>query len=984
MNQKKKIIGMQNKHYQPALHILEVDFQQNLSQEAQEGIHLLQLSKHLLLKKSVKEAYLLSTKWLKTWKIHVGYDAILKGEQPGGKGYGRQQLWEINNDIIENKELFHAAPELYDYLETPLNDVQPFKDYILITLEAWKFYYQKYTGTAIRRIANEQGEFQLKIISPNVIFMTQEILNEIYSLNQNLSINSLDLLKMRKVQIFSDWKFGELETFCQQIMQSKDIQIWLMNPFYEQNQIKLQLIKTIHQNNNILLGEQLVKAEYQEFQLSQFIKNHFILVVFQNNVQLSQLNVQIELNQNGCCFTCGQKTFLNYQCFCKKVFYCSEICKYKDQEFHSRQCTKAYDSQDDEDFDAINYETISNKQGVGLINLGNTSYMNSSLQSIFSSTHFQEFFSNKQYWTQNTIKRNIPLNYKLEKLLKNLLSQNEAVSPFRFRQQLVKKYPFFGNDFQQDAAEFILYLFDTLNEELIQNDDKQKLKSQQQLEFGDVNTYNDDESREENGNQKTQWIKFHKKIQQNQINSDNYEQAVEQIQKTNSQLILKNYLGITKSEIECPICQQKTQSYESFYILPLVLNATTSQSQNQIDVFVISNDWYQPYKKIVYEYLPNSTLLLEVKRDIGEQLGIEPTTLLGAFCLNNKIDMYLFHDEDLLEKILYYNQNSYFCLFQLDQSIYSITDEDQYFDVMIYSNEKSNAFSNQCQNISATIPKILIIKKQFTATQIYQLIWKKLGQYSKSEQLIDIQIDKPQLENLLNQQQLQEILNYQIFIQTRLPSKTFCPFTCGQSFNKDQKSHYCQLPYNNSTTLKDYLHKINYANANTSISIEFIENAIPKSLKIEFEPQTNYRQQDESLNLINLINNFQSIEPLVDENAYHCTICNDLTFAIKTMSLKKLPDQLIIQLKRFQYDELWGFQKNNILVTYQETIMINQIDYELYGVVQHFEGLENGHYKAYGKRQKKWIEFNDQSTKEVQINDVINDKNAYILFYQQK
>ncbi|CAD8172963.1 unnamed protein product [Paramecium pentaurelia] len=255
--------------------------------KAQEGIHILQLSKHLLLKKSVKEAYLLSKKWLKTWKIHVGYDAILKGEQPRGKGYGRQQLLEINNDIIENKELFHDAPVLYDYLETPLNDVQPFKDYILITLQAWKFYYQKYTGTAIRRIAIEQGEFYLKIISPNVIFITQEKLNEIYSLNYNQFINSLDLLKMRKVQLFSDWKFRELDTYCQQIMKSKDIQIWLMNPFYEQNQIKLELIKKINQNKYILLGEQLLKAEYQEFQLSQFIKNHFILVVFQNKVQLS-------------------------------------------------------------------------------------------------------------------------------------------------------------------------------------------------------------------------------------------------------------------------------------------------------------------------------------------------------------------------------------------------------------------------------------------------------------------------------------------------------------------------------------------------------------------------------------------------------------------------------------------------------------------------------------------------------------------------
>lgn len=40
------------------------------------------------------------------------------------------------------------------------------------------------------------------------------------------------------------------------------------------------------------------------------------------------------------------------------------------------------------------------------------------------------------------------------------------------------------------------------------------------------------------------------------------------------------------------------------------------------------------------------------------------------------------------------------------------------------------------------------------------------------------------------------------------------------------------------------MNKINYANANTSLSIEFLENAIPKSLRIEFEPKTNYNKQD--------------------------------------------------------------------------------------------------------------------------------------------
>ncbi|CAD8179166.1 unnamed protein product [Paramecium octaurelia] len=1000
MGQKNKRKGRRNKHQQISLPPLDEDYKQNLYLEALEGINKLKNSKDLFLQKLVKEAYLLSKTWFETWKLHIGYDAVLKGEQPGGKKYGRQQLGEINKDLIADEEQFHAAPELFKQLDPPLNDVQPVKDYILITEEAWKFFQGKYKGQAIIRIANQQSEFNLKIISPNIIFMTQEKMNEIHSLNQSQLVNSLDLLRMRKAQLFSDWKFGDLETYCQQIMESNNIQIWLMNPLYENNQIKLQLIKTIHQQKNVLLGEQLIDVEYQQFQLSQFLKNHFILVVFKNEVELSQLDVKFELNQKGCCLNCESKVLLNYSCACKKVFYCSDTCRYKDQEFHSRQCTKAYDSQDDEDFDAINYEAISTKYGAGLANLGNTCYMNSSLQSLFSSTHFQEFLSNKQYWTQNTIKRNVQLNYKLEKLLKNLLTHNEAFSPYSFRQQLAQKYPFFGKDFQQDAAEFILYLFDALNEELILKDDKQKHQfEQQQLELADVdksepvqaNSDSEDESSDEKENQESQQqqqqqqIQFHKKVQQNQINNDNYEKAIEMIHKMNSSLLLKNFLGITRSQIECPICEQKTQSYEQFSILPLPLNATCqSKRKHLVDVFVISNDWYQPSKKIVYEYQPNTTLLSEVKTYIGDKLGIEPTTLLGALCANSIIDMYLFHDEANLSKIINDNQNSYLCFFQLDQSIFSITDEEQYFDVMIYSFEKKNAFSYQCENICVAIPKILIVKKSCTAAQIYQQIWNKLGEHSNSNQLKDIQIDEPKQENLLNSQQLKEALNYQVIIQTRLPSKTPCPFTCGKSFKKEQKPHSCELPLNNSTTLNDYLNKINYPNAGTSLSIEFVENAIPKSIRIEFEPKNNYFKHDKSLDLIDLIDNFESKEPLVDENAYHCTTCNDLTFAIKTMSLEKLPDQLIIQLKRFQYDEQKGFQKNNILVAYPENITINQIDYDLYGVVQHFGGLDNGHYTAYGKRSNKWIEFNDKQTKEVQVNDVINDKNAYILFYQRK
>ena len=56
--------------------------------------------------------------------------------------------------------------------------------------------------------------------------------------------------------------------------------------------------------------------------------------------------------------------------------------------------------------------------------------------------------------------------------------------------------------------------------------------------------------------------------------------------------------------------------------------------------------------------------------------------------------------------------------------------------------------------------------------------------------------------------------------------------------------------------------------------------------------------------------------------------------------------------------------------------------YNLYGVVEHFGSLSQGHYIAKCKNFGKWYLFNDQECDE--INDNIVSKNAYLLFYKRK
>ncbi|KAE9981102.1 hypothetical protein BLS_007875 [Venturia inaequalis] len=166
------------------------------------------------------------------------------------------------------------------------------------------------------------------------------------------------------------------------------------------------------------------------------------------------------------------------------------------------------------------------------------------------------------------------------------------------------------------------------------------------------------------------------------------------------------------------------------------------------------------------------------------------------------------------------------------------------------------------------------------------------------------------------------------------------------------------------------------------------------------------------------------------DNKYKCEPCGKLVDAVKRTCLKEIPDHLILQLKRFDYELGFGGgrrTKINDLFEFPMSIDMNQykFDYvsgqkipatqdmfDLVGVIVHKGAAEHGHYVSYIRARPNfpnqppmWLQFDDAEVTVWQPRDVAEacfggmptnkdsqgqysygpkQWNAYMLFYQRQ
>jgi len=170
---------------------------------------------------------------------------------------------------------------------------------------------------------------------------------------------------------------------------------------------------------------------------------------------------------------------------------------------------------------------------------------------------------------------------------------------------------------------------------------------------------------------------------------------------------------------------------------------------------------------------------------------------------------------------------------------------------------------------------------------------------------------------------------------------------------------------------------------------------------LEFEkdksfPSEEVAESSKAIPLSSCLDAFTKEEVLTKDNGWYCSKCEEIQVASKKIDLWRLPDLLIIHLKRFSSDPI-SRQKINSLVNFPlknldlknwvppNCRLTQSTTYDLYGASMHSGTMQEGHYTAYVQSLESgdWYHMNDQFA--ISANgEKVQSPEAYLLFYKRK
>ena len=892
-------------------------------------------------------------------------------------------------------------------------NVKEEQDFYLIEKKEWHLLKTAFLFTnEIKRKKNEMEMIQIKVI----IFD--------YRIRQ-FKDESINFMKKKMVQISANKNINDLE---QKIIRCMNNEINKIKQKYNKNNddinledINLSLFK-VNKNNKDILIEMFLSfinditpyesIFFQEIFLTSEDKTKPVKEIFcKYNPKKEILIIELTSVKNNVpkfllpintdkllCSICNKEikdiNDTKYMCdLCSMFIFCSRECaKINNEENNNKKLLhfnlhkylsdlikrpfyfSEFIQKDFEKEIFIKENEDKSKGKTGLYNLGNTCYMNCSLQCLSNTEDLTKYFLNNYFQNDINLQSKFGSNGVLLKSYSDLLnlmwfSNFSKINPHYFRVAFCYSTQKFANNQQQDAMEFLSILLNYFHEDLNRIREKPYIMLENQKE---------DES----------------DIQASERYYNYY------LQRENS-IIIDLFHGQFQNIILCQKCCVENKTYEPFsnVTLPIpeehnfyIIKFFTHLKCKYITINITSETTFGELIKKATNFL--SKKILDAFEEIKKIGGYNPNYMIALLEKNieivkldkNKIINTIYsqpEDENDIPKNYqkklkkYINQEEEIILFEREiipdyhQNIYV-------YPITFDSKEKDKinflsypvVFSVKHDLILENFEKIIVDK--------FSHIFIDNKEINKNNHLIDLYIFHSKKN--LNQSFIKIIKDYPKcrFCGRDYSEKKFCALY--ESFNKNDTiaTMFKNSKYSEPLVL---LARSSYFDINKEVypGYYFEENNILNKHK----------------NIYDSLNQFGKYEFLGDDNLWDCPKCAMKTKINKAIKIYKAPNYLIIQLKRFKKKSNGFFNflegdKNETFVSFpiKNLDLSNYVEgpgkseslYDLYAVINHKSIGGCNHFTAFCKNNNRWIEYDDHRINHIN-NPVTND--AYILFYSK-
>lgn len=572
----------------------------------------------------------------------------------------------------------------------------------------------------------------------------------------------------------------------------------------------------------------------------------------------------------------------------------------------------------------------------GLVNIGNTCFMNSIIQCLSHCPPLTQYFLNNLYLSDINCNNILGANGEVAKCFGDLMhmlwsGKHTSIVPDRFKLKVGQFSTHFSGGSQQDSQEFMVYFLDLLHEDL----NRVSIKP-----LTPPVSY--DSHPEEGLADEETWVNYKKK---------------------NDSIIVDNFHGLLKSRVVCPTCERVSATFDPFVFLSLPL---LMRKERELQVRHIPFNQSQ----VIADYLVSvpcegdvRDLYLEMAR--FSHVSIEH--MIFAEVVGNHCHGF-YSSDDPISSI---RENASLLMFDVPVEMGTMIESHIIMPVVLWEGIQTTGQEGSTYRIGTLFgnPFIVVLPTgEMTYQALYNLITARMTRYiggcfmmpptshtSCGDEGMQVGDDAMPLRlfavNSIDYSDAREILNNGSLI----------------TFEESMGREFIAVRWTRAARVQWF---------RESVPVYHDTVACRGALKLTLE---------------DCLSMFVTAEKLGADDTWICPDCNIYKRASKKFDLWHLPPVLVVHLKRFAYnkgkrDKIDAFVDFPIVDLHMEkyTCMEGQepVIYDLFAVCNHYGVLHAGHYTAYAKNQNdgKWYCFDDNIVTVHKETKIVTSA-AYLLFY---